>query len=165
MSNSHPAFAGIDVRARTLSIALMMRWAIGFFGGCSDNGSCPLAFHVRNSRYSFSCSASLSGSPSTVLCIHSLVGVCMVVPSLSSFRCIFYCCRVGLNVYSEMGIVNCVWPVLDICWLPQPNATRLRGRGADFRLRVGDWRVIYSLDDESEVLLVAKIDQRGQVYR
>ena len=46
-----------------------------------------------------------------------------------------------------------------------PNATRLRGRGADFRLRVGDWRVIYSLDDESEVLLVAKIDQRGQVYR
>ena len=49
--------------------------------------------------------------------------------------------------------------------MPQPNATRLRGRGADFRLRVGDWRVIYSLDDESEVLLVAKIDQRGQVYR
>ena len=46
-----------------------------------------------------------------------------------------------------------------------PNATRLRGWGADFRLRVGDWRVIYSLDDEREVLLVAKIDQRGQVYR
>ena len=45
-----------------------------------------------------------------------------------------------------------------------PNATRLRGQSADFRLRVGDWRVIYSLDDESKVLLVAKIDQRGQVY-
>ena len=46
-----------------------------------------------------------------------------------------------------------------------PNATRLRGRDGDFRLRVGDWRVIYSLDDEQKVMLVAKIDQRGQAYR
>ena len=43
-----------------------------------------------------------------------------------------------------------------------PNAMRLRGRDGDFRLRVGDWRVIYSLNDERKVLLVAKIDQRGR---
>ena len=46
-----------------------------------------------------------------------------------------------------------------------PNAMRLRGRDGDFRLRVGDWRVIYSLNNEQKVLLVAKIDQRGRVYR
>ena len=46
-----------------------------------------------------------------------------------------------------------------------PNATRLQERDGDFRLRVGDWRVIYSLNDARKVLLVAKIDQRGQVYR
>ena len=46
-----------------------------------------------------------------------------------------------------------------------PNATRLKGRDGDFRLRVGDWRVIYSLNNERKVLLVAKIDQRGRVYR
>lgn len=46
-----------------------------------------------------------------------------------------------------------------------PNATRLKGRDGDFRFRVGDWRVIYSLNDEHKVLLVAKIDQRGRVYR
>ena len=46
-----------------------------------------------------------------------------------------------------------------------PNATRLKGRDGDFRLRVGDWRVIYSLNDEHKVLLVAKINQRGRVYR
>jgi len=46
-----------------------------------------------------------------------------------------------------------------------PNTTRLRGRDGDLRLRVGDWRVIYSLNDEQKVMLVAKIDQRGQVYR
>jgi mRNA interferase RelE/StbE len=46
-----------------------------------------------------------------------------------------------------------------------PNAARLRGRDGDFRLRVGDWRVVYSLDPGRRVLLVAVIDQRGQVYR
>ena len=46
-----------------------------------------------------------------------------------------------------------------------PNATRLKGRDGDFRLRVGDWRVIYSLNDEHKVLLVAKIGHRGRVYR
>ena len=43
--------------------------------------------------------------------------------------------------------------------------TRLRGRESSFRLRLGDWRVVYVLDDERKVLLVAKIDRRGQVYR
>ena len=47
----------------------------------------------------------------------------------------------------------------------RPNATRLRGRKGSFRLRVGDWGVIYSLDDNRKVLLVAKIAPRGQVYR
>ena len=46
-----------------------------------------------------------------------------------------------------------------------PNATRLRGREGSFRLRAGDWRVIYSLDDDRKVPLVAKIAPRGQVYR
>lgn len=46
-----------------------------------------------------------------------------------------------------------------------PNVTRLRGQKASFRLRLGDWRVVYALDKERNLLLVAKIDQRGQVYK
>lgn len=46
-----------------------------------------------------------------------------------------------------------------------PNVKRLRGRAGGFRLRTGDWRVIHVLDDERRMLLVAKIDRRGQVYR
>ena len=46
-----------------------------------------------------------------------------------------------------------------------PNAARLRGRDRDFRLRVGDWRVVYSLDPERRVLMVVLVDQSGQVYR
>lgn len=46
-----------------------------------------------------------------------------------------------------------------------PNATRLKGRDGGFRLRIGNWRVVYFLDDKRKVFLVAKIDQRGRVYR
>ena len=39
------------------------------------------------------------------------------------------------------------------------------GTDSGFRLRTGDWRVIYFLDNERKVLLVVKIDRRGRVYR
>jgi mRNA interferase RelE/StbE len=43
------------------------------------------------------------------------------------------------------------------------NATRLQGR-PEFRLRVGDWRVIYRLLDDRLVMLIIKVGARGQVY-
>ena len=45
-----------------------------------------------------------------------------------------------------------------------PNVTRLQGRPA-YRLRVGDWRVIYELEDDRLVILVLKVAPRGGVYR
>ena len=45
------------------------------------------------------------------------------------------------------------------------NATRMRGRNGGFRLRIGDWRVLYFLDNETKSLLVTKVDRRGRVYR
>ena len=44
------------------------------------------------------------------------------------------------------------------------NVTKLVGR-AGFRLRVGDWRVIYKLEDEQLIMLVIRIGPRGDVYR
>lgn len=43
------------------------------------------------------------------------------------------------------------------------NLTKLQGRDG-YRLRVGDWRVIYELHDERLVLLVLKVGARGGVY-
>ena len=44
------------------------------------------------------------------------------------------------------------------------NVRPLKGREA-FRLRVGDWRVIYEVRDEELWVLVLTIGPRGQVYR
>lgn len=44
------------------------------------------------------------------------------------------------------------------------NVTRLQNR-AGYRLRVGNWRVIYEIRNEELVILVLKIAPRGEVYR
>ncbi len=44
------------------------------------------------------------------------------------------------------------------------NVTRLQNRPA-YRLRVGDWRVIYEIREDELVILVLKIGPRGGVYR
>lgn len=45
-----------------------------------------------------------------------------------------------------------------------PFVTKLQNRPG-YRLRVGDWRVIYDLQKEELVILVLKIAPRGEVYR
>lgn len=45
-----------------------------------------------------------------------------------------------------------------------PNAKKLQGREG-YRLRVGDWRVIYEIQNEQLVILVLRIAPRGEAYR
>ena len=47
---------------------------------------------------------------------------------------------------------------------PNPNVTRLQGRPG-YRLRVGDWRIIYDVEDGRLIILVLRIAPRGGVYR
>ena len=44
------------------------------------------------------------------------------------------------------------------------NVTKLQNRPG-YRLRVGDWRVIYEVRNDELVILVVKIAPRGEVYR
>jgi mRNA interferase RelE/StbE len=43
------------------------------------------------------------------------------------------------------------------------NLTKLQGRDG-YRLRVGDWRIIYELQDERLVMLVLEMGARGGIY-
>lgn len=45
-----------------------------------------------------------------------------------------------------------------------PNAKKLQGRPG-YRLRVGDWRVIYEIHQDQVVIIVMKIAPRGEVYK
>lgn len=44
------------------------------------------------------------------------------------------------------------------------NVTKLQNRPG-YRLRVGDWRVIYETQDDQLIILVLKIGSRGDIYR
>lgn len=46
---------------------------------------------------------------------------------------------------------------------PNNNVKRLKGMDA-FRLRVGDWRVVYEIDRRAITIAVIRIGPRGNVY-
>ena len=43
------------------------------------------------------------------------------------------------------------------------NLKKLQGRDG-YRLRVGDWRIIYELQNDKLIMLVLEIDTRGGIY-
>ncbi len=45
-----------------------------------------------------------------------------------------------------------------------PNVKKLHNRPG-YRLRVGDWRVIYEIQDDELIILVLRVAPRGEVYR
>ena len=48
-------------------------------------------------------------------------------------------------------------------YAPDNNVAKLQGRDG-YRLRVGDWRVIYDLHNEQMIILVLDIDPRRSIY-
>jgi mRNA interferase RelE/StbE len=44
------------------------------------------------------------------------------------------------------------------------NVTAMQNRPG-YRLRIGDWRVIFTIQDEELIILVLKVGSRGDIYR
>ena len=42
---------------------------------------------------------------------------------------------------------------------------RIRGSGDDWRLRVGDWRIIYEYRDDEREIYVKRVSRRDAAYR
>jgi mRNA interferase RelE/StbE len=47
-----------------------------------------------------------------------------------------------------------------------PSCEKLKaGAGDEYRIRVGDYRVLYKVDDDTRVVLIVRMRHRREVYR
>ena len=46
-----------------------------------------------------------------------------------------------------------------------PGVVKMAGAEDHWRVRVGDWRIIYSILDRELVVLVVKLGHRSEIYR
>lgn len=46
-----------------------------------------------------------------------------------------------------------------------PGCIQLKGGGGEFRIRVGNYRVVYDVQDDELVVLVLRVGHRREVYR
>ena len=46
-----------------------------------------------------------------------------------------------------------------------PGCIQLKGGKGEFRIRVGDYRVVYDVQDDELVVLVLRVGHRREVYR
>lgn len=54
----------------------------------------------------------------------------------------------------------------DLALEPRPHGSeKMQGGGGEHRLRVGNHRVIYSVDDAARLVTIEKVGHRGDVYR
>lgn len=56
--------------------------------------------------------------------------------------------------------------IQDLRLNPRPAGCRkLSGTEELYRIRVGDWRIVYAIEDERLVILIINIGPRGSIYR
>lgn len=49
--------------------------------------------------------------------------------------------------------------------LPNPDTTKMKGDNPFHKIRVGDYRIIYEIQEEILVILIVKIGHRKDVYK
>ncbi len=54
----------------------------------------------------------------------------------------------------------------DLAKEPRPHgSTKLSGYENLYRIRIGDWRISYAVEDEELIVLIIEIKPRGDAYR
>ncbi len=49
--------------------------------------------------------------------------------------------------------------------LPEGDVKKLKGIKETYRLRVGDYRVLFEKDDEELIIIVIDVGNRGEIYK
>jgi len=55
--------------------------------------------------------------------------------------------------------------IQELAFEPRPNRCERLSAEEKYRIRQGNYRVVYSIDDDKRVVLVVKISHRKEVYR
>jgi len=56
--------------------------------------------------------------------------------------------------------------IISLAENPKPEGCKkLFGYDNLYRVRVGDWRIIYAIEDERLIVLILQVTPRGQAYR
>ena len=66
---------------------------------------------------------------------------------------------------AALTIVQALTPLGDDPRRPDANVNKLTGYEDRYRLRIGDYRVIYDVIDEQLVILVVGVGHRREIYR
>ncbi len=70
----------------------------------------------------------------------------------------------GMPNNAERTIIGKIDDLAAEPFAPNNNVTALKATDG-FRLRVGDWRVLYTLDTKARTITIAAIVPRGEAYR
>ena len=49
--------------------------------------------------------------------------------------------------------------------LPNPDTTKMKGNNHFHKIRVGDYRIVYEIQDDVLLILIVKIGHRKDIYR
>ncbi len=69
-------------------------------------------------------------------------------------------------ISDKLTLTRLIEKIKSLATQPRPSgAEKLAGRPGLYRVRQGNYRVIYSVDDQSHVVDVVKVGHRRDVYR
>ncbi|MGP8244250.1 MAG: type II toxin-antitoxin system RelE family toxin [Bryobacteraceae bacterium] len=73
--------------------------------------------------------------------------------------------RKELETLPDSVLARVVKKIESLGHAPRPTGCKkLRGYKGQWRVRVGDWRVVYIIDDAAKLISVTRIAQRREVY-
>lgn len=85
---------------------------------------------------------------------------------MASYRIDF--CRSALKDLRRLDkhiVPRVIAAIEELAENPRPSGARkLQGSACTYRIRVGDYRVVYSVDDQLLVLAVTRVRHRKEVY-
>lgn len=71
-----------------------------------------------------------------------------------------------INSLPKAYISTIVKKIQDLAQNPRPNQSKkLRGSKDVYRIRTGDYRILYTIEDKTLQIIIYKVDHRKDIYR